>query len=334
MPTMKRKTNGALTPQSNSTSLPAEQVPTTIAAAGGAAKFAYEEFLFGSIRNEHTRAAYTCAIKQFFTWCEQRSLPLHQVTPAHAGHYFDQHVGSIPTKKQHLAAVRHLFDKLVQRHAVILNPAASVRGERYQVVEGKTPEMSLSHARMLLRSIDISHVVGLRDRAAIMTMIYTAARVGAVARLKRGHFRNAGEQWTLRFSEKGGKSREIPVRLDLQRYLSAYLDVAGLWDAPPQSPLFLTTVRRERRLTSAPLTPHGMCRMVKRRLKDAGLPTDLSAHSFRVMTLTDLIEQGVPVEDVQYLAGHADPRTTRLYDRTKRRVTRNIVERITPLERE
>jgi site-specific recombinase XerD len=47
-----------------------------------------------------------------------------------------------------------------------------------------------------------------------------------------------------------------------------------------------------------------------------------------VFTVTDLLGQGVPLEDVQHLAGHADPRTTRLYDRRQRRVTRNIVERI------
>jgi integrase/recombinase XerD len=48
----------------------------------------------------------------------------------------------------------------------------------------------------------------------------------------------------------------------------------------------------------------------------------------RVATVTDLLEQNVPLEDVQYLAGHADPRTTRIYDRRRRKVTRNIVERI------
>jgi integrase len=70
-------------------------------------------------------------------------------------------------------------------------------------------------------------------------------------------------------------------------------------------------------------------RMVKRRFKDAGLPADvLTCHTFRATTITDLLDQGVPLEDVQHLAGHADPRTTRLYDRRKREVTRNIVERI------
>lgn len=71
-----------------------------------------------------------------------------------------------------------------------------------------------------------------------------------------------------------------------------------------------------------------ICRMMKRRLKAAGLPGTYSPHSFRVTTITDLLEQNVPLEDVQYLAGHADPRTTRLYDRRGRKVTRNIVERI------
>jgi integrase/recombinase XerD len=70
-----------------------------------------------------------------------------------------------------------------------------------------------------------------------------------------------------------------------------------------------------------------ICQMVKRRLRDAGLPTRLSPHSFRVATITDLLE-GLPLEDVQRLAGHADPRTTRLYDRRDKKITRNIVERI------
>jgi site-specific recombinase XerD len=65
-----------------------------------------------------------------------------------------------------------------------------------------------------------------------------------------------------------------------------------------------------------------------RRKADAGLPMRLSPHSFRVATITDLLEQGLAFEDVQRLAGHADPRTTRLYDRRDKKITRNIVERI------
>ena len=69
-------------------------------------------------------------------------------------------------------------------------------------------------------------------------------------------------------------------------------------------------------------------RMLKRRLATAGLPRRLRPHSFRVLVVTDLLAQNVPLEDVQYLAGHSNPQTTQLYDRRRRRVTRNIVERI------
>jgi integrase/recombinase XerD len=52
----------------------------------------------------------------------------------------------------------------------------------------------------------------------------------------------------------------------------------------------------------------------KRRLEDAGPPMRLSIHTFRVPAITGLLTQGVPLEDVQYLVGHAGPRTTGLYD--------------------
>jgi hypothetical protein len=43
--------------------------------------------------------------------------------------------------------------------------------------------------------------------------------------------------------------------------------------------------------------------MVKRRLRVAGLSARLSPHSFGVTTITDSLEQGAPLEDVQCLAG-------------------------------
>jgi hypothetical protein len=44
-----------------------------------------------------------------------------------------------------------------------------------------------------------------------------------------------------------------------------------------------------------------------------------------VRAVTDLLTQGVPLEDVQYLAGHSEPRMMALYDRRQKRVTRNLV---------
>jgi site-specific recombinase XerD len=85
---------------------------------------------------------------------------------------------------------------------------------------------------------------------------------------------------------------------------------------------------RTRQLTGNALTTKVICELITRRLKDAGLPKRLSPHSFRVAAITDLLTQGAKLEDVQYLAGHTEPRTTGLYDRRQKQVTRGIVERI------
>jgi integrase len=77
---------------------------------------------------------------------------------------------------------------MVKRHAIVLNPALSVRGERYSVMEGKTPEIPIPDARKLLASMDTSHVIGLRDRAILAVLVYTGSRAGAVAKLKYGDF--------------------------------------------------------------------------------------------------------------------------------------------------
>jgi integrase/recombinase XerD len=305
-----------------------EMIPQLVEQAGGGACFAWDELFSAALRNPHTRRAYLHAVRQFLAWCEARRLELRQITPGCVGAYYDELHASIPTKKQHLSALRCFFDRLVQRHAVALNPAASVRGERYHLMEGKTPEITIDQERALLASLRPRGVEGLRDKAIVATLIYTAARVGAVAGLRVGSFAQEGGHCFLRFLEKGGKVRDIPVREDLERFLTAYLEGAGLRSAPATEPLFRRLSRGARMLKATGMTADDMGRMIKRRMSAIGLPEPLSPHSFRVATITDLLTQGVPLADVQHLAGHADPRTTRLYDRRQKIVTRGIVDKI------
>ena len=304
-------------------------VPGIIERAGPGARFAFEEFFHAKIRNAHTRRAYRRAVLCFLQWCELWQRSLHEVSPADVGIYLDELKHSVASKKQILAGLRHFFDGMVTRHAVALNPALSVRGERYQVLEGKTPEITIRQARKLLSSIDTDSVVGLRDKAILSILIYTASRIGAVARLTLRDLYDTGDQCCLHFVDKGGKSREIPVRHDLQALLRTYLLRAGLSLGESSGvPLFRTARRNADSLSQRPMSAGDMSRMMKRRMKACGLPARLSPHSIRVAVITDLLTQGVPLEDVQHLAGHADPRTTRLYDRRYKTVTRNIVERI------
>ena len=121
-----------------------------------------------------------------------------------------------------------------------------------------------------------------------------------------------------------GKHRRLP-HVFLKAYPQQTQTRAAAHNAPHPC---RSAYKKTGQLTKNALYLGDVCRMLKRRLRDAGLPGVLSLHSFRVTTITDLLEQGVPLEDVQRLAGHADPRTTRLYDRRQKKITRNIVERI------
>lgn len=304
---------------------PAVELPALVTASGPGAIFAAEEFFFGQIRNPHTRQAYQVAVAQFLEWAaEQGTAELARITPMLVGRYFDRHPGSPATQQQHRAALRHFFDQMVVRHICLLNPVATVRLQRYQVTEGRTPEITVDEVRQLLAAIDTAVVTGKRDRALIAFLVYTAARVGAVAKVTLGDLYETGGRASVHFLEKNGKSREIPLRSDLAGWIADYRGAAGL--TGDATPLFQTIQGGE--LTGRGLSRVDACRIVKRRMKDAKLSNRLSAHSFRVATITNLLNQGVALEDVQRLAGHADPRTTRLYDRRPQVITRQVVERI------
>lgn len=318
------------------------EAPAIVRFAGNNARFAYDEFFAGE-ENSHTERAYRHAVHRFLQHCESLGVALPNVTPGMVSDYLKRlqaqiktphneperfKAASKPTKKLHLAGIRKFFDKLVERHAIGLNPALSVRGPKHSMTEGKTPALSVKQARALLAGIDTRTAIGLRDRAIIAVMIYTAVRAGAVAKLRRRDFYGDGRQFVFRFDEKGGKVRDIPARHDLEGFVREYLAAAGDGQ-DADAPFFRSAVGRTGKMSENGMSENDVLRMVKRRLKAEGLPADrLTCHSFRATTITDLLDQGVPLEDVQYLAGHSDPRTTRLYDRRKKQVTRNIVERI------
>ena len=108
--------------------------------------------------------------------------------------------------------------------------------------------------------------------------------------------------------------------------MDAYIASVGPMEG--SAPLFRTMLGRTNTFTGKAMTGDDVLAMFKRRLKHAGLPEGLSCHSCRKATATNLLEQGVELADVQNFLGHADPRTTKLYDQRQLSVTRNIVERI------
>src|SRR5262249_28261815 len=221
-------------------------VPLLIADAGEQAVRRFLEFFAAAIRNTHIRMAYYHAVVQFGAWCDRHQLDqLVAIEPLRMAAYIEalQTRFARPSVKQHLAAIRMLFDWLVTGGIVATNPAHAVRGPTHVVKRGKTPVLTPHEARALLDSIATATVVGLRDRALISMMVFTFARVGAVVAMRVEDFYPQGKRWWVRLHEKGGKRHEMPAHHTLEAYLDAYIDAAKLRDSG-KTPLFRSAVRR------------------------------------------------------------------------------------------
>jgi site-specific recombinase XerD len=305
-------------------------VPVVIADAGDQAAYRFIEFFTADIRNPRTRRAYFRASLRFFAWVEAKGLSLADIRPPHVAAYVEELLAdrkSRPTVKQALAALKRLFDWLVVGQVVPFNPAAAVRGPLHIVKKGTTPILTRDEMRQLLKSIDTSHVVGLRDRALIALMAFSFARVGAAVEMRVEDYFPKSKRWWVRLHEKGGKLHEMPAHHTLEEYLDAYIEAAKI-AKDRKGPLFRTAIRRTKKLTKNPMTPKDAWGMVRRRARDAGLETRIGCHTFRATGITNYLENGGSLEHAQQMAAHESAKTTKLYDRTEDAITLDEVERI------
>ena len=301
-------------------------VPALIADAGEPAAWRYLEFFTANIRNPNTRRAYARACSQFFAWCEDRGLTLTTIRPHDVGAWIEQlqEKHGPPGVKQQLAAVRMLFDWLITGQVVPANPAAAVRGPKHVVKTGKTPVLDAAEWRKLIDSIPTETVRDLRDRALIATLTYSFARITAALKMKVEDLRPQGAGWRLRLHEKGGKHHQMPCHHSLAEALHAYIGAAGIAE-DRKGWLFRTSPgHNAMMLADTPMSQADAWRMIRRRAVAAGIHAPIGNHTFRATGITAYLENGGALEHAQSMAAHESPRTTKLYDRTKDRLTQEL----------
>jgi site-specific recombinase XerD len=288
------------------------------------------EFFTTQINNDHTRKAYLNATRRFAAWCETRGLHnLADVQPIHTAAFIKDLQGefSSPTVKQHLAALRMLFDWLVTGHVLDVDPAHAVRGPKYVVKKGKTPVLNTEEARTLLDAIDTGSLMGLRARALIGVMVYSFARINAVLQMKVGDYFTQGRRGWVRLHEKGGKEHEVPCHHNLEKFLDEYIAAAGVAE-DAAGPLFRTVAGRTGNLTNNSLWQQDAYRMIQRWAEGAGIKTKIGNHTFRATGITAYLKNGGTLETAQHIVNHESPRTTKLYDRRQDEISLDEVERI------
>jgi site-specific recombinase XerD len=305
-------------------------IPTLIADAGDQAAWRYIDFFTSNIRNPNTRRAYARACGAFLACADERGRTLETIRPYDVSTYIESRAQthSAPDVKQQLAAIRMLFDWLITGQIIPHNPAAAVRGPKHVVKTGKTPVLDGKEWRKLLDAIPTETVRDLRDRALIATLTYSFARVGAALKMRVEDLRPKGAGWELRLHEKGGKHHVMPCHHSLAEEVRAYVDAAGISE-DRKGFLFRTSKGHHGvELSGQPMTQPDAWRMIRRRAAAVGIFAPIGNHSFRATGITAYLSNGGALEHAQEMAAHESPRTTKLYDRTKERLTQDEVERI------
>ncbi|MDR3692080.1 MAG: tyrosine-type recombinase/integrase [Fimbriimonas sp.] len=290
---------------------------------------AAEEFFTAKISNENTRESYIRDAKQFASWCAGKGYALDAITAVHVARYRDQLVKEKrrpATIKRQLSALRMLFSHMVATGAMSHNPAREVKTDPIRRTEGKTPALQPEQMHQLFASIGNKKPIDLRDRALIGVMAYTFARASAACQLMREDYIDLGRETMIRLKEKGGVEREIPCHPVLARDLDAWIEFAKIDKGVA---LFQTfTGQAHNRLSGRAMNRDEALQMVKRRLDRAGLPSLFSCHSFRATGITTFLENGGSLETAQNIAGHADSRTTKGYDRRETRLELSEIMRV------
>jgi integrase len=156
----------------------------------------------------------------------------------------------------------------------------------------------------------------------------STARITAALKMKVEDLRPKGSGWQIGLHEKGGKQHTMPCHHALAEELHAYIAKAGIAE-DRKGWLFRTSPGHSANtLTSGPMNQSAAWTMIRRRAAAARIMAPIGNHSFRATGITAYLSNGGALEHAQSMAAHESPRTTKLYDRTKERVTQDEVERI------
>jgi integrase/recombinase XerD len=287
----------------------------------------------------HTRKAYEHDLNQFLAATGVKPDAWEQladIRPQHVSQWRERLAAAGMTNssiRRKLTALRSLFTYLQIYGYTGANPAHGKFVKAPAVSrDGKTVGLSPHDCRRLLNAPAVTDhggamiPAGVRDAAMLAVLAYSGCRVGELVRLRVRDFKTSGEHRILNVTGKGGKERTTPLHLEAVERLAAWLAVPGIRD-DPAGPLF-PAARSARGMgrdgfAATAMTTRAVEKLIGRYVEAIGLDPNVTVHSLRVTALTTARERGSDIIDLQDFAGHADPRTTLTYIRTRDRLSQS-----------
>src|SRR5436190_6758775 len=286
-------------------------------------------------RSPHTRAAYIRDLAQWAGWLAGHGVPLldaDETAAAMWARYLEAAGIKDSTAARKLTAVSSFYSWCLRRGDVGDNPVASLPRPAVDYDTSATPGLTRDQAVALLEAADAdAGPQAARTTALVSALLYTGARVSELLGADvedlgadRGHR-------VLRVRRKGGKIQALalpaPAAARIDAYLAGRDDVTAL----PAVPGGAAAAPRRRVLfatgTGARMYRAEVRALLRRLGRAAGLPAGLAAglspHSMRHAFATLNLDAGASLRDLQDAMGHASPRTTRRYDRSRGNLDRS-----------
>ncbi len=210
---------------------------------------------------------------------------------------------------RHLSTLRSFFRWACREGHLARSPARGLPAPR--VPKTLPRAMTLPDTERLLAAEEVETFIPERERALFELLYATGLRVSEVAGLDLEDVDLAAR--LVRVTGKGSRERIVPYGETAGEALRAYLPSraalahgAAARGTERGEPLFVNA-------RGGRLTPRSMARLLKRRLRAAGLPAEISPHALRHTFATHLLQAGADLRAIQELLGHASLSTTQKY---------------------
>ena len=257
----------------------------------------------------HTRSAYQSDLRCFASWCAGIGIDPLAAKRAHLDGYarsLEAEGLASSSVARRLSVMSGLFRYAYEEGYVDRNPAAHIR--RPQVGDDSpTLGLDLGEARRFLQAAETA---GPRDHALVCLLLLNGLRVSEVCAAHVTDLSSERGHRVLAVVRKGGRRDLVPLAPRTLAAVEEHLD--GRTDG------FLVLAN-----DGGPLNRFQATRAIRRLTRAADITKNISPHSLRHTAVTLALDAGVPLRDVQDMAGQADPRTTRRYDRARKSLDRH-----------
>lgn len=280
-----------------------------------------ESWLANRRLSANTREAYRRDVHSYLAWCTENALDPLQAKFTHINMYargLEEQLAPATVARK-LSGLSSWYDFLAKLEVIAANPVSGA--DRPNVSRDHSATVGLSPAEVDAL-IYAARLESRRHHALITLLADLGLRVGEVIRLDLRDLGHERGHRTVRFLGKGGRPRRralAPGTADaLDGYLAQRAERAGVAVEDLSGPVFVTSTGRA-------LDQPSIFRLIRKLADKAGIASAgrLSPHSLRHAFATTARAEGVPLEDVQDAMGHADPRTTRRYDRDRHNLDRD-----------